>query len=369
MSDNNKRYNLENYTIGKGIQVARANLGGWSQGQLAIKVGCKNKDVVNMENRQHPRLMELLEWCNKLDCDIDFLLGFQEHQHKDNTDIGAVTGLDAHTIDMLKKEKIHPPAVKIRSKKDEDKSAVISGIKTADIFNGLVYRNGIDLTRSIHQYVREKMVGSLLDKSVDNIIRHHRLQTGRIASSQSVLDFANSVLTNARMMTSLSSLTLTGRMQTGIDDDFTYFCEKMIPEGYNKTECRIIFDCMQSKSRTDALRMKCFDLLMKFLDGMAEDGQLKYHSAVMSGDYDLTSTKIYEESIEDLEEGNHTMMAFAQKKEMTRLKTEVLDVTDERNKLIEDNSKISAELSEAKWKIKSLEEELDRIKAEAEAKE
>ena len=358
------KYDAKSFNPNKTLKRVREQRTGMSQSEFAKEIGITVDKLKRIENRKEKTgisILEYLEWCDNFGCDIDFLLGVQEHPIKDDADICGLTGLDAYTIDVLKKEMVQPPVSNVRS----GKSAVISGITTADIFNGLVGIKGCHLKDAIHQYVREKMVTSLLDESVENIVQYHNKENDRNDSKQSVIAYANSVLTNLRMLTSLSSLTMTGRVQKGIADDFTNFCKKMNAEGYDKTECRIIFDYLQSGNRTEALRMNCYDLLMQFLDEIAEDSQLKYHSRM--GDFDVTATMLYEESIDAIEESKTELLASSVKKEMTRLKSSVRELMAVNQKLLNDNNMLSAELSETRWNTEALQKELDRIKGDTES--
>ena len=366
------RYNSDSFNAGETLKKVREDLF-MTREQFADRLGISKRKLEDLEDRNtkqngEPRSVGIntyLEMCDHYGCDIDFLLGVQKHPYKEDADVSALTGLDAHSIDVLKKEVMQPPVADVRSKKVKSKPAVIIGIKTADIFNGLLGMNGVELTQCIHQYVRERMVTSLLDESVENIVQHHNKEHDRSDSSQSVVAYANSVLTNLRMITSLSSMTMTGRVQKGIEDDFTNFCKKMTAEGYNKTECRIIFDYLQSRGRAEALRMNCYDLMMKFLDGMAETGHLKYHSGM--GDFDVTATMLYEDSVDSIEETKKELLVSALKKEMASLKSNVRDLMEVNKKLLDDNKILSAELSETRWYAETLKKDLDRIRDDTEA--
>ena len=104
---------------------------------------------------------------------------------------------------------------------------------------------------------------------------------------------------------------------------------------------------------------------MQFLDEIAEDGQLKYHSRM--GDFDVTATMLYEESIDAIEESKTELLASSVKKEMTRLKSSVRELMAVNQKLLNDNNMLSAELSETRWNTEALQKELDRIKGDTES--
>lgn len=348
------KYNVDTFDSGEALRRVREHLN-LTDGQIAIKVGDKTGNVENYMKRGFKNIDKYLDWCDKLDCDIDFLLGVQELPKKDVANVCETTGLDEATVELLKKEIKNPPTAEARNNSD----AVVSGIKTADIFNDLAGFRGSNLKDSMHQYVRERMVCDRLDESIDNIVAHKN-QEAQIFSKDSVITLANNILTSVRMMTSLSSLTMTGRQQKKIDDDFTAFYKRMSKEQFSKEECRMIFDYLQSRNRTDALKMNCYEQLVWYLDTIAEDNKLMFHKQGW-GDFEVFATKMYEEPIDTIEEARSEMLTSAVKRELIKLRLDIRESKTAQKNLIETNNKLSAELSDERKKVKELQSILDHL--------
>ena len=350
------RYNAESFNPNKTLKSVREK-SGMSQKDFADAIGITEKKLKNIENRKDATgisILEYLKWCDSLDCDINYLLGVKVEP----TDVSAVTGLNPDVVDILKKEKENPTTSEIRNGKD----GVISGLTTADLFNDLSGYKGIDLKDVMLQYTREKMILNLLEDSARNVVDHHNTEKGRSDSFSTVVKYADRTMSSIRMMSSLSSLTVADRIQKGVDDDFTAFCDKFETEGYDKIDCKVMFDYMQSRSRIEALKMKCYDLMMQFLDDISEDGQLKYHSNFFGGDFEVKASMLYEESIEDIERSQNEMLSSALKRELTKLKSSNYDMKMTQQKLIDGNNQLSAELNSERQKVKKLEKELKQLK-------
>ncbi len=351
------RYNAESFNPNKTLKSVREK-SGMSQKDFADRIGITEDKLKNIENRKKATgisILEYLKWCDSYDCDINFLLGIDAEP----TDVCSVTGLNPDVVDTLKKEKEKPTTSEIRN----GKNAVISGLTTADLINDLFGYKGMNLKEMMLQYTREKMIMNLLEESARNIVNHHNTVVGKNESFDSVVGFIDRTMSSIRMLSSLSSLTVAGRMQKGIDDDFTTFCDKFEAEGYNKQECKMMFDYMQSRSRTEALKMKCYELMMKFLDDLSKDGQLKYHSNIFGGDFEVTATMMYEESIEDIEHSRTEMLSSAMKRELTKLKSSNYEMKMTQQKLIDGNNQLSAELNDERKKVRKLKKELKELKS------
>lgn len=351
------KYNAESFNPNKTLKNVREK-SGMSQKAFAEAIGITEEKLKNIENRKKATgisILEYLRWCDSMDCDINYLLGVTPEP----TDVCSITGLNQDVVDLLKREKEKPSTSEIRNNKD----GVISGITTADLYNDLSGIKGFELKEVMLQYTREKMILNLLEESVRNIVDHHNTAVGRNDSVESVIQFTDKTLSSIRMMSSLSSLTVAGRMQKGIDDDFTAFCEKFVNENYNKSECKVLFDYMQTRSRMDALKMKCYELMMQFLDDMSEDCQLKYHSNFFGGDFEVTSSMMYEESIDAIEQSKSEILASAVRREMTKLKSSIYEMKKNQQMLIEGNSQLSAELNEERQKVRKLKKELKELKS------
>lgn len=350
------KYNAESFNPNKTLKSVREK-SGMSQKDFADAIGITEDKLKNIENRKKATgisILEYLRWCDNYDCDINYLLGVDAEP----TDVCSVTGLNQNVVELLKKEQNKPTTSEIRNGKD----GVISGITTADLFNDLSGYKGIDLKDVMLQYTREKMILNLLEDSARNVVDHHNTEKGRSDSFSTVVKYADRTMSSIRMMSSLSSLTVAGRMQKGIDDDFTAFCDKFGTEGYDKLDCKVLFDYMQSRSRIEALKMKCYDLMMQFLDALSEDGQLKYHSNIFGGDFEVKASMLYDESIDDIEQSQNELLSSAMKRELTKLKSSNYDLKMNQQMLIEGNSQLSAELNEERQKVKELKKELKQLK-------
>lgn len=352
------RYNAESFNPNKTLKSVREK-SGKSQKDFADAIGISEGDLKNIENRNTTKngigILNYLKWCDNLDCDINYLLGVDAEP----TDVCSATGLNPDVVDTLKKEKEKPTTSEIRN----GKNAVISGLTTADLINDLFGFKGMNLKEVMFQYTREKMILNLLEESARNIVDHHNTVEGRADSFSTVVGFIDRTMSSIRMLSSISSLTVAGRMQKGIDDDFTAFCDKFETEGYNKQECKVLFDYMQSRSRIEALKMKCYELMMKFLDDLSEEGQLKYHSNIFGGDFEVTATMMYEESIEDIEHSRTEMLSSAMKRELTKLKSSNYEMKMTQQKLIDGNNQLSAELNDERKKVRKLKKELKELKS------
>ena len=365
------KYNIEQFDSGKALQNARDKMG-YSQGELAIQLGEKTKTVMNYEGRNsNVGIKTYMEWCDKLGCDIDFLLGVQDTRRKDADDICSSTGLDEATIDLMKKEFYRPQSspVIVVNKKDASKEwkvvpdgakGVSSGVATADLINALCGQDlncviGDHFRRTMLQYITESVVFNLLKEKVDDVVRHHNEQSGRQDGSGSWIDYAEAIYTSIRQITSLSSLTMTGKVQSGIADDFTNFRDAFNSVGFSEADVRVFFDYIQSKNRLKALEQSCRGEVVQFLDGMSVGRQLTYYDSFM-GVYDVTSGA-------DSESGKTQHPKDSKK--VIQLKAEIKELKSINSKLIVTNNELSAELSEARWKIKSLEEKLDRLKSDS----
>ena len=355
------RYNAESFNPNKTLKRVRES-SGMTQKDFAEAIGITERDLKNIENRDTNKngigILNYLKWCDKLDCDINYLLGFEVEP----TDICSVTGLNPEVVDILKKEKKNPTTSEIRN----GKNAVIIGMTTADLINALSGYKGMDLKDLMLQYTRENTLYSLLEESVRNIVAHHNTIKGRRDSFESVIKYFDSTLSSIRLMSSLSSLTFANRMQKGIDDDFTVFCDKLKAEGYEMIDCKVLFDYMQSRSRVEALKMKCYDILLNFLDKLSEDGQLKYHSTKLDGDFEITASILYEESIDDIERSQNEMIESSARREITRLKSRLYEQKKIQQNLIDGNNRLSDELNSERKKVRELKKELKKYKSDTE---
>lgn len=347
------KYNAESFNPNKTLKRVREQ-SGMTQKQFADAIGItedKLKRIENRKNRTGISILEYLNWCDNYDCDINFLLGVKAEP----TDVCSVTGLNPDVVELLKKEKEKPFTSEIRNGKD----GVISGITTAELFNDLSGFKGMSLKETMLQYTRERMILNLLEESARNIVDHHNAEHGRSDAFETVVQFADRTMSSVRLMSSLSSLTVAGKMQKGIDDDFTAFCDKFGTEQYSKDECKVLFDYMQSRSRIEALKMKCYDLMMHFLDMLSEDSQLTLHHSM--GDFEVTPSLMYEESVDEIGQAKNEMLATALKREMTKLKSGIHDLKNTNHILIESNNHLSAELNDERQKVRKLQKVIDSI--------
>lgn len=350
------KYNAESFNSHKTLKSVREK-SGMSQKDFAEAIGITESDLKNFENRDTKKgisIKNYLSWCDHLDCDINYFLGI----NVEPTDVCGITGLDPVVVETLKKEKNSPTTSAIRS----EKNSSISGITTADLFNALLGYKGVFLKEVIHQYTREKMIFNLLDDSVNNIVNHRNSEVDKKYSTESVIQYADTIMSNIRLESALSSLTIAGRKQNLYIDDYSNFYYNFKIDGYSKDDIKVIFDYMQSRSRVEALRMKCFDLMMQFLDALSEDSQLKYHSKKM-GDYDITASILYKESVDTIEQAKNEMMTSAIKREMTKLKANNNELKSVNQKLIEDNNLLSIELNTTRAFVRSLRKELKELKS------
>ena len=363
------KYNAERFNSGEALQKARERME-LSQGQLAYMLHEDVKTVMNYEGRDsNVGIKTYMKWCDKIGCDLDFLVGVQDTKRKDADDICSSTGLEEATIDLMKKEFYRPQSTPTKVEVVEDgvpdgARGVSSGVTTADLFNGLSGQSvkGDHFRKIMLQYITESVVCNLLKESIDDVVKHHNEQSGKQDRSESWIDYAETVFTKIRQITSLSSLTMTGRVQTGIADDFTNFCDAFVSVGFNKADARIFFDYVQSRNRLKALEQSCREEVVQFLNDMAVGRQLTFNSFM--GIYDVTASMLYGEEDAQSKAGQRPKDS----KKVMQLKDDLKQAKVIQGRLNATNCELSAELSEARWKIRELEEELDQLKSDSTGK-
>lgn len=338
------KYDLEHFNSGEELKKARDN-SGLTQGQFATKLGIDKKKVQNCEDRGMTNIKTYMEWCNKLGCDIDFLLGVQEMPTRDEADIYKKTGLLDATVKSLSEELNREPY------------GVNCGIKTVDILNDMSGQSikGRGLKDSMIQYATEAVVFRMLSESIANIVDHHNEQAGSSDSVQLMIRLADSTLTSLRRITSLSSLTMAGRMQTGIDSDLDNFIEAMKKNGFNKTDSKVFYDYLQSKSRCEALKLGCYNLLLEYLEELAQDRELTYldMSKAKLGELDASATILYN-GIGASDSSTQPEKPIRNARANHRLLAELDRCKRARNQLVETNNRLSAELNDERQKAKEL---------------
>lgn len=310
----NKKYNAEEFHSNDAFKRLEEKLG-LERGQLSYKLGISSSYLYELKKKDTDiGIKKWMAWCDKLDCDIDFILGLQEHKRKANTDIHEVTGLSegacAVLLDEMKNSKLQQvsPVISVQGKEvpedatliSKDVEGVSSGVKTVDLFNAMSGYSTIGkaFKESMLQYITELSVNRYLEKTLDSVVSHYNENTDKGVTVQKAIENASDVFTSIRRITSLQGLTMTGRIQTGIADDFSNFCDGMRKEGYSESECRFFYDYIQSKGRLDALKLDCYDKMMLFLTEMSEDSQLTYFKRGY-GSFDVSPSQIVSRPDED----------------------------------------------------------------------
>ena len=300
------KYNADNFDSGKALQKARKQLDK-TQGQFAIMVGEDTKTIENAERRGIKKIDTYLEWCDKLGCDIDFLLGVQKYQKKDSTDIHTVTGLSESACSALLEEmtisKLQQvsPVILVNSKDvpedaisvPKDAEGISSGVKTVDLFNAMSGDSiiGKAFKESMLQYITELSVNRYLETTLDSVVCHYNSNARKNVTVQKAIEYASTVFASIRRVTSLQGLTMTGMIQSGVSDDLLNFCEEMKKEGFSESESRFFYYYIQSKGRLDALKLDCYDKMVQFLVEMSEGSQLSYFNSKW-GSFDVSPTQL-----------------------------------------------------------------------------
>lgn len=369
------KYNSEKFNSGKALERAKTRLE-LSPDQMAEKLGLSSKTYKEYERRNTDSgIKKIMDYCNKLGCDLDFFVGAQDSPIKEDTEkavitidesnIWFLTGLNPEVVKTLMKEKDHPITSVVRGRPG---GKVIIGISTADIVNDFVGFKGIKLKNTMVQYAMEKAVLSLLEKSARNIVDNYNHENKRADSFESFVMFISNTLSSMRMVTSLSSLKLTNIMQTGIEDDWTIFCKKMAEKKIGLKDSKVLFDYMQSKNRVEALKMDCYNHLMQFIDELSEDNQLKFHSNFFGEDFELSEVILHEESVEDIEAFKNELMVSSLKRHLEKKNMKLQEERRIKKELVEENSKISADYNDLRQENIRLKEEIDRLKGSGEKK-
>lgn len=351
-------YNADTFNIGEVLKDVRtkANL---SQMEFAQALGIKLSKLQNTENRPHDiKLKEFLRWCDHLGCDADYLLGKTTSPDLTIEGVCNMTGLGEATVKQLIDEKARPITAEVRNRKN----AVIMGVTTADLIDHFLGFMGINLKNAMIQYTREIMVQKLLKDSVQNILDHRNEESGRADSFEGFEAWIDNVLTSTRLMSSLSGLTVAGMVQTKIDDDFTAFSDKLKDQKLTKVESMILFNYLQSKHRTEALKMTLYELMMKFCKDLSEEVEnLKYHDKAL-GNYNVTASLLYEEFLEERERKKNDLLASALQKKMLKLKAENQRLKTAWTNSNEVNNRLSSELNDARWELKELKSQMEQQK-------
>ena len=74
---------------------------GYSADALAEVLGVDRKSVLSWDKGCVPKVEHLIKISELFECDIDYLIGKQEHKTKAKTDIAQVTGLSSEAIELL----------------------------------------------------------------------------------------------------------------------------------------------------------------------------------------------------------------------------------------------------------------------------
>lgn len=104
----NARYALA--TIGENLRNRRKELG-FTQEKLSAVMNNQNRSTTREtisaweSSARIPSVDNLIDLCNALDCDMDYLLGKCETAHADAVDIVWKTGLSEKAVELLKSEK------------------------------------------------------------------------------------------------------------------------------------------------------------------------------------------------------------------------------------------------------------------------
>jgi len=303
----NKKYNSEEFHSNEAFKRLEDKLG-LERGQLSYKLGISSSYLYELKKKDTDiGIKKWMAWCDKLDCDIDFILGFQEHKRKDNTDIHEVTGLSecacSVLLDEMKNSKLQQvsPVISIKSEEvpeeatliPKDAEGVSSGVKTVDLFNAMSGDSiiGKAFKESMLHYITELSVNRYLEETLNSVVKHYNENTDKDVTVQKAIEYASAVFTSIRRITSLQGLTAMGRIQTGISDDFSNFCDEMRKEGYSKSESRFFYNYIQSKGRLNALKLDCYDKMMLFLAEISEGSQLTYFNRGY-GSFDVSPSQI-----------------------------------------------------------------------------
>lgn len=89
--------------LGANIKAERKRLG-LSMEALGDKVGLGREAISSIEharNKGYPELEGLLSMCAAFNCDLEYLLGFQEERIRGHVDFSEITGLDPSTIERI----------------------------------------------------------------------------------------------------------------------------------------------------------------------------------------------------------------------------------------------------------------------------
>lgn len=357
------KYNVEEFNSGEAIQRAIERLE-LTQGQFAYKLGMKTKNLQSyLDKDSGTSIKTLMEWCDKLGCDLDFLVGVQTTKRKDAEDICKSTGIKESTIDLMKKEFIRPQETPVILDKKKGSGipknalGVSCGVTTAELLNELSGQSssGKNLKVAMIQYITESVVCRLLKDSINDIVEHHNSASGKHDEPEKIVMFAEQLLHSIRRLSSLSSLTMTGKVQTGFEDDLANFCEGMSGSGFDERECKVIYDYLQSRNRLVSLEQTCHLNMIQFLDELSEGKQLSYTNSIM-GIYDVTSTKLYGQ------EGDRDFTKHPKdSKKVMQLKDELKQAKMIQERMNATNCELSAELSELRWKVDELQNVIDHI--------
>lgn len=349
------KYDVDNFNGGLVLKRVREQNAHMDRKDFADALGISKRALESYEDKNlkangEPREIKVssyLKMCNNFGCDIDYLLGVQSSPKKEQTDIKKETGLSEASIQALKKEiAIHQIRSTIIPSDDEgfdfnellkQVKGVGINVKTVDVFNAMLGNSivGRNLRDAMFQYMTEAVVCEKLKETVSNAVATYNELTDRRTEVESVIRYAENVFMAIRKITSLSSLTMTNRMQTKIEDDFENFYEGMKSEGFSKLESKVFFDYLQSKNRLEALRNNCCNLLIQFLNEMSEGRKLTYSHDRMVGGFEVTESEIpvrkdaeYKGEIANL------------KARLTLSEKTISDLFEENEKLKKENNKL-----------------------------
>ena len=103
------------YSLRDGLKKARKRRG-WTQEDLRIEMGVSLKTVMNWEQgRVNPPLETMIELCEVLDCDLDYLIGRLEEKTHDLHSVHEFTGLSEKALDKIICPELNHPMSKTLS--------------------------------------------------------------------------------------------------------------------------------------------------------------------------------------------------------------------------------------------------------------
>lgn len=265
------KYNPDQLDLAKGFEKAMGTLNLTTPELIAKRLGEKNRTIYNAEDRGVKNVIKLLEWCDILDCDIDFILGIQDKPRKADTDVHNVTGLGQTAIRTLSNEyemSIHPKQF-----------GMVDNIDSVLIVNQLFETaSGKELLEVIKNYLFRIEIQKYHDlgvkRLVDEINQEHTAPGEIYDSVDSVLSDARKILSRVNHEQALKGLNYAGINQNKMDEE-ECFISYFKSNRYNSESSLIIYNYLKSEQYAEELKYKCYEKLMAFLEQFASSSIVK----------------------------------------------------------------------------------------------